>query len=129
MARWFVIKDAAGADVSAEVIAIHAALLKTGQILYFSGDEHDPDLNRNHDIDHTRIFDCSTFAVGTMSSPTSDVFDIVIDVTPSKVSTRVNGVLVDQVLDAPNLSTGKLIFLIGDKDEIGVSNFSFIPAK
>jgi hypothetical protein len=57
MARWFVVKNAAGATVSSEVIAIHAALLSTGQILYFSGDEHDPGLNAAHDIDHTRMFD------------------------------------------------------------------------
>jgi len=74
MSRWFVVKSAGGAIVSSEVIAIHAALLSSGQILYFSGDEHDPGLNAAHNIDHTRIFDCSSFAVGTMSSPTSDVF-------------------------------------------------------
>ena len=74
MARWFVVQNAAGATVSSEVIAIHAALLSTGQIVYFSGDEHDPGLNAAHDIDHTRMFDCNTFSVGTLSSPTSDVF-------------------------------------------------------
>ncbi len=73
MSRWFVVRSG-GSIVSSEVIAIHAALLSTGQIIYFSGDEHDPGLNAAHNIDHSRLFDCSTFAVGTISSPTSDVF-------------------------------------------------------
>ena len=62
-------------------------------------------------------------------SPISDVFDVLIEVTADTVTTWVNGVLIDQVADAPNLSTGKLIFLIGDKDKLGISNFSFTPAK
>ena len=74
MSGWFIVRDSSRAIVSSEVIAIHAALLSTGQIIYFSGDEHDPGLNAAHDIDHTRIFNCSTFSVGTLASPTSDVF-------------------------------------------------------
>lgn len=74
MSGWFIIANSSGQAVSAEVIAIHAALLHTGQILYFSGDEHDPTQNATNNIDHTRMFDCSTFSVGTESSPTSDVF-------------------------------------------------------
>ncbi|HEY7286775.1 MAG TPA: galactose oxidase-like domain-containing protein [Vicinamibacterales bacterium] len=74
MSKWFIVRDSSRAIVSSEVIAIHAALLSTGQIIYFSGDEHDPGLNAAHNIDHTRIFDCSTFSVGTLTSPTSDVF-------------------------------------------------------
>ena len=62
-------------------------------------------------------------------SPTSDVFDVMIEVMPGKVTTRINGVIVDQVPDAPNLTTGKLIFLIGDKDELGISGFTFTPAR
>ena len=34
--------DAATQQAYAQVIAIHAALLPTGKILYFGGDQHDP---------------------------------------------------------------------------------------
>src|SRR5262245_27213297 len=67
-----------------QVLAVHAALLHTGQILYFSGDEYNP-LNVPADpenvppnlplgIDHTRLFDGATFAVINPGSPRTDVF-------------------------------------------------------
>jgi hypothetical protein len=57
-----------------EVLAVHAALLHTGKILYFSGDEHDRNQHLLHQLDHTRLFDCETRQVEPAPSPTSDVF-------------------------------------------------------
>jgi hypothetical protein len=58
----------------AQVLAVHAAMLRTGKILYFSGDEHDHMQHVMHQIDHTRLFDCTTLRVEPAPSPTSDVF-------------------------------------------------------
>ena len=57
-----------------EVLAIHAALLHSGEILYFSGDEHDKGQNERGQIFHTRLFGCQSLAVKHVSSPGSDVF-------------------------------------------------------
>ena len=58
----------------AQVLAVHAALLHTGQILYFGGDEHDAGQNDRDQIDHTRLFDCASLTVSVVGSPTSDLF-------------------------------------------------------
>ena len=47
----------------AQILAVHAALLHNGKIVYFSGDQHDPGRNAIGDFDYTRLFDCSTLAV------------------------------------------------------------------
>ncbi|KAL1918468.1 uncharacterized protein VTP21DRAFT_3128 [Calcarisporiella thermophila] len=65
---WIVLRN------KSEVLAIHAALLHTGEILYFSGDEHDKDQNSRHQIDHTRLFDTNSLSVRRAPSPGSDVF-------------------------------------------------------
>jgi Domain of unknown function (DUF1929) len=57
-----------------EVLAVHAAMLHTGKILYFGGDEHDREQHMENDLDHTRLFDCKTLQVEPAPSPTSDVF-------------------------------------------------------
>ena len=57
-----------------QVLAIHAALLHTGKILYFSGDEHDRHQHVTHQLDHTRLFSCETLQVEPAPSPTTDVF-------------------------------------------------------
>lgn len=66
--RWNLLKQ------TTEVLAVHAALLHTGEIIYFSGDEHDKGQSERGDIFHTRLFDCDTLAVKPISSPGSDVF-------------------------------------------------------
>ena len=66
--RWFVTAQ------GAQVLAVHAALVRTGKIVYFSGDEHDQGQHDRNQIDHTRLFDCTTLQVQTVGSPTSDVF-------------------------------------------------------
>jgi hypothetical protein len=58
----------------AQVLAVHAALLHTGQILYFGGDEHDAGQNDRRQIDHTRLFDCASLTVSVVGSPASDLF-------------------------------------------------------
>jgi len=57
-----------------EVLAIHAALLHTGEIVYFSGDEHDKGQNEQGKIFHTRLFGCQSLSVKHVGSPGSDVF-------------------------------------------------------
>ena len=60
--------------VESEKLAVHAALLSTGQILMFSGDEHDPGrhfLGKTDAsyIDSTRLFDGATGRVSAVGSP------------------------------------------------------------
>src|SRR5687767_7865006 len=62
---------AAAKQTHAQILAVHAGLLHTGRILYFSGDQHDPGRNAIGDFDHARLFDCQTFAV---SSPAAAPF-------------------------------------------------------
>src|SRR5262249_31063450 len=59
---------------SAEILAVHAALLHTGKVLYFSGSENNPDENVMGDVDHARLWDPVTRAVETVGSPTHDLF-------------------------------------------------------
>ncbi|MDQ1748606.1 MAG: hypothetical protein QOD07_2869 [Frankiaceae bacterium] len=64
--RAFVVPEggsAATQDSYSQIIAIHAALLPTGQIVYFSGDQHDPGQFANHLFDSARLFDCESFTV------------------------------------------------------------------
>jgi hypothetical protein len=77
--RSHVIPDGSPLNVQvgyAEVIAIHAALLHTGQILYFGGDEHDPGRHHLGMVDTVRLFDCSSLTVTTPPATTgiSDFF-------------------------------------------------------
>lgn len=58
----------------AEILPVHAAYMGFGQILYFGGDEHDPDRAKNHQFDATRLFDCSTYTVTNPGSPPFDTF-------------------------------------------------------
>ena len=64
-----------------------------------------------------------------VDAPQSEMFDVEIVAGAAKITTRINGLIVDQTPDAPNLATGKFVFLLGDKDEIGVSGFVFVPAR
>ena len=72
--RTFVLPEGAPAATQsafAQILAVHAALLPTGKILYFSGDQHDPGLHHLGLFDHARLFDCQTFAITTpVPSPT-----------------------------------------------------------
>lgn len=59
LGRWFQV----GNTTAAEILAVHAALLHTGKIVYFGGDQHDSGLNATGDVDHTRLFDCATYTI------------------------------------------------------------------
>jgi hypothetical protein len=61
-------------DGDDNVLAVHAALLKTNKIVYFGGDEHDRAQHDERRIDHSRTFDTTTFLVRRAPSPSTDVF-------------------------------------------------------
>jgi Domain of unknown function (DUF1929) len=63
LGRWFQV----GGNTAAEILAVHAALLHTGKIVYFGGDQHTSSLNSSGDVDHTRLFDCSTFSITSVT--------------------------------------------------------------
>lgn len=60
--------------IDGQILAIHAALLPTNEILMFGGDEHSQAQHDANNIDHTRLFDIGTGAVSSVASPTTDVF-------------------------------------------------------
>jgi hypothetical protein len=72
--RWVVLPN------NSEVLAVHAALLRTrqepdsGEIILFSGSEYDPALHNTGQLDHSRMFNCRTMAIGAVGSPGTDVF-------------------------------------------------------
>jgi hypothetical protein len=70
--RWIQV----GGATAAEILAVHAALLPTGKIVYFGGDQHDSGLNAAGDVDHTRLFDCTTHAITVVTGlpGNSDLF-------------------------------------------------------
>lgn len=57
-----------------QILAIHAALLPTGQILLFGGDEHSQAQHTANSIDHSRLYDPATGVLSPIPSPTTDVF-------------------------------------------------------
>jgi len=60
-----------------KILAVHAALLKTGRIIFFGGDQHTSDLNDSGNVDHTRLLDCATLRIKKITglvNPPSDVF-------------------------------------------------------
>lgn len=59
LGRWIQI----GNNTAAGILAVHAALLHTGKIVYFGGDQHDGVLNAAGNVDHTRLFDCATHTI------------------------------------------------------------------
>jgi Domain of unknown function (DUF1929) len=60
--------------VDSQILAVHASILDHNQIIFFGGDQHDPQLSAQHQFDATRLFDCKTGAVTKISSPAFDVF-------------------------------------------------------
>jgi Domain of unknown function (DUF1929) len=61
-------------STNSQVLAIHAALMPTNDILYFGGDEHSQAQHNRNEIDNTRLFNVSSGAIITLTSPTTDVF-------------------------------------------------------
>jgi hypothetical protein len=58
----------------AQVLAVHAAYMGFGQILYFGGDEHDPVHNEKKLFNATCLFNCGSSTVTKIASPNFDVF-------------------------------------------------------
>jgi Galactose oxidase-like, Early set domain len=59
-----------GAEGS-QILAVHAALLRTNKVAYFGGTEHDPNQTN---FDHTRLWDPVTNTIQTLASPNHDLF-------------------------------------------------------
>ncbi len=60
---------------NSQILAVHAAMLRTGKVLYFGGDEHDPGQNASGSTDHSRLWDPVTGNITTISSPANhDLF-------------------------------------------------------
>lgn len=72
LGRWIQV----GNNTAGGILAVHAALLRTGKIVYFGGDQHDSGLNATGDVDHTRLFDCATHAITVVTGlpGNSDLF-------------------------------------------------------
>ena len=62
----------------ADTLAVHAALLPRGSIIYFGGSDYDSanhdDLYRIYNFDHTRLFNCATGAITSITSTSTDSF-------------------------------------------------------
>ncbi len=58
----------------AQVLAVHAAYMGFGKILYFGGDEHDPVHNKKQVFNATCLYDCGSGMVTKISSPGFDAF-------------------------------------------------------
>jgi hypothetical protein len=65
--------DQIGDEEKAEILAIHAALLPTGEILYFGGDQHHAD-EVGGDIDNTRLYDVETGEITEVTGLPVDLF-------------------------------------------------------
>lgn len=62
-------------DGYAEILAVHAALLPTNKVVYFSGDQHDPGQFANRLFDRARVFDCETAEVQPCV-PSNEITDL-----------------------------------------------------
>ena len=71
MGRWEMLQHS---HHGSEVLAVHAALLGDGRVLYFSGSEHDAVKHNAGDIDHSRIWDPVSGEVAHIPSPVHDLF-------------------------------------------------------
>jgi hypothetical protein len=67
---WNIVQNHDGIDISTEILAVHAALLytgnNTGKILYFSGSQHDL---RNYNFDANRLWDPTTNRIEVIHYP------------------------------------------------------------
>lgn len=63
-------------SIEADILAVHAALLHTGEILFFTGNEFWGTQHDNHLYDHVRLFNCQTLEITKLSIPDniSDLF-------------------------------------------------------
>lgn len=61
--------------IDSQVLAIHAALMASGEVLYFGGDEHSKFQHEANDVDNTRLYDPATNIVLEPEEPSSPVGD------------------------------------------------------
>jgi hypothetical protein len=67
---WVVLPAGASPGVQskyAEILGVHAALVHTGDIFYFTGSQYQPEEHLHHQFDHARLFDCATGAITAVS--------------------------------------------------------------
>src|SRR5262245_36313931 len=57
-----------------DTLAVNAALLPSGHIIYFGGSDYNPDNHARVLINHTRLYDCEQLDITPVDSPTTDVF-------------------------------------------------------
>lgn len=72
--RWFLVEDASGKPLAATAFAVHAALVRTGKIVMFSGDQHSPEASIAHRYGPCQLFDCDSLTIEQVDAPTTDVF-------------------------------------------------------
>jgi hypothetical protein len=72
MDDWEVVAGASGQPLSAEVLPVHAALLPSGKVLYFSGSQHDEAAKAPFDA--TRLYVPGSRRIEAPSSPNADLF-------------------------------------------------------
>lgn len=71
---WKVLSNTSGNENIAEVLAIHAALLPSGNIIYFGGDQFSIVEQLAGRWKNTRLFNCRTYLIEQTGSPDSDSF-------------------------------------------------------
>ncbi|HEX2024684.1 MAG TPA: galactose oxidase-like domain-containing protein [Acidimicrobiales bacterium] len=71
MGKWTIVDPS---HHGSEVLAVHAALLGDGQVVFFSGSEHDRDQHIAGDFDHSRVWDPVAGTVRPIPSPNYDLF-------------------------------------------------------
>ncbi|MFD4459617.1 galactose oxidase-like domain-containing protein [Nocardia sp. NPDC058480] len=60
--------------IDSEILAIHASFLNFDQLVYFGGDQHDPEFNKTGNIDAIRLFDCNSFSIHKVKLDLFDTF-------------------------------------------------------
>lgn len=60
--------------IDSEILAIHAAFLNYGQILFFGGDQHDPKFSHDGNINAMATFDCGSTTVKRVDLDEFDLF-------------------------------------------------------
>src|SRR5688500_4455957 len=60
---------------NAQVLAVHAAMLKNGRVLFWGGSQNDPEAFSQGCIQNSRMYDPSTGGISTIASPmATDLF-------------------------------------------------------
>lgn len=71
---WVVLPEGESSDTQskyAEILAVHAALLHTGEIVYFTGSQYSRQENIDKQFNHTRLFHCNTGQITPVDVPSN----------------------------------------------------------